>query len=124
MAEVSVSEPFQTFAAYIEREGVTVGAHGSTPFVTEEKPAWRQEQQRTFGKALGVVEEMGTEKGKKITAEWYPYYQAYVTTDGDGDKPIPVVCTASGAPVVHEAGAAALGIGTEALVQACRRGRV
>ena len=37
--------------AFIENENIKLGPQGTTPFVTEEKPAWRQEQQRTFGKA-------------------------------------------------------------------------
>ena len=38
--------------AFIEKENIKLGPQGTAPFVTEEKPAWRQEQQRTFGKAL------------------------------------------------------------------------
>ena len=41
--------------AFIEKENIKLGLQGTTPFVTEEKPVWRQEQQRTFGKALGVA---------------------------------------------------------------------
>ena len=36
--------------AFIEKENIKLGPQGTTPFVTEEKPAWRQEQQRTLGK--------------------------------------------------------------------------
>ena len=36
--------------AFIKKENIKLGPRGTTPFVTEEKPAWRQEQQRTFGK--------------------------------------------------------------------------
>ena len=38
--------------AYIEKENIKMGPQGTAPFVTVEKPAWRQEQQRTFGKVL------------------------------------------------------------------------
>ena len=47
-----------------------MGPQGSVPFVTEEKPAWRQEQQRTFGKSLGVAEQHATLKGTHLTSEW------------------------------------------------------
>ena len=50
--------------AFIDKENVELGPQGTTPFVTEEKPAWRQEQQRTFGKALGVTEQLATTKAK------------------------------------------------------------
>ena len=59
--------------AFIEKENIKLGPQGTTPFVTEEKPAWRQEQQRTFGKALGVAEQLATMKAKYITSEWYPF---------------------------------------------------
>ena len=39
--------------AFIEKENIKFGPQGATHFVTEEKPAWRQEQQRTFGKSIG-----------------------------------------------------------------------
>ena len=55
----------------------------STSFVTEEKPAWRQEQQRTFGKALGVAEQLATKKAKYITSEWYPFHQVHVHESRD-----------------------------------------
>ena len=32
---------------------VKLGPQRTTPFVTEEKPAWRQEQRRTFGESTG-----------------------------------------------------------------------
>ena len=41
----------EAMCAYIEKENIKLG--GVTPYVIEEKPVWRQEQQRTFGKALG-----------------------------------------------------------------------
>ena len=56
--------------AIIEKESVKMGPQGSVPFVTEEKPAWRQEQQRTVGKALGVAEQLATMKGRYLTSEW------------------------------------------------------
>ena len=59
--------------AFIEEENIKLGPQGTTPFVTEEKLAWRQEQQRTFGKALGVAEQLATMKAKYITSEWYPF---------------------------------------------------
>ena len=42
--------------AFVEKENIKLGPQETTPFATEEKPAWRQEQQRPFGKALGVAE--------------------------------------------------------------------
>ena len=54
--------------AFIDKESVKLGPQGATPLVTEEKPAWRQEQQRTFGKALGVAEQLATMKGKYTTS--------------------------------------------------------
>ena len=59
--------------AFIEKENIKLGPQGTTLLVTEEKPAWRQEQQRTFGKALGVAEQLATMKAKYITSEWYPF---------------------------------------------------
>ena len=39
----------EAMSAFIEKETIKLG--GATPYVIEEKPVWRQEQQRTFGKA-------------------------------------------------------------------------
>ena len=61
--------------AFIEKENIKLECQGATPCVTEEKLAWRQEQQITFGKALGVAEQLATMKGKYITSEWYPFSQ-------------------------------------------------
>ena len=52
----------EAMCAYIERENIKLG--GATPYVVEEKPVWRQEQQRTFGKALGVAEHLAKEHRK------------------------------------------------------------
>ena len=59
--------------AFIEKENIQLEPQGTTPFVTEEKPTWREEQQRTFGKALGVAEQLATMKAKYITSEWYSF---------------------------------------------------
>ena len=75
--------------AFIEKENNKLGRQGTTPFVTEEKPTWRQEQQRTFGKALGVAEQLATMKAKYITSEWYPFYQVYVH-ESETAQPIPL----------------------------------
>ena len=64
--------------AIIEKENIKLGPQGTSPFVTEEKPAWRQEQQRTCVKAPGVAEQLATMKAKYITSEWYLFYQMYV----------------------------------------------
>ena len=40
----------EAMCAYIEKENLKLGS--ATPYVIEEKPVWRQEQQRTFGKRL------------------------------------------------------------------------
>ena len=80
---------------------------GTTPFVTEEKPAWRQEQQRTFGKALGVAEQLATMKAKYITSEWYPFYQVCVH-ESESAAPIPLLTTT--VPVATTEGAELLGI--------------
>ena len=72
--------------AYIERENVKLG--GVTPYVIEEKPVWRQEQQRTFGKTLGVAEHYAKDSGKHISTEWYPFYQVYVH-ESEASQPIP-----------------------------------
>ena len=45
-------------SAFIEKENIKIGLQGTAPLVTEEKPAWRQEQQRTFEKGLGVAEQL------------------------------------------------------------------
>ena len=50
--------------AFIEKENIKLGLQGTTPFVIEEKLAWRQKQQRTFGKALGVAEQLATMNAK------------------------------------------------------------
>ena len=102
--------------AFIEKENIKLGPQGTTPFVTEEKP----EQQRTFGKALGVAEQLATMKAKYITSEWYPFYQVYVHESES--QPIPLLTTTSGGPVATAEGAELLGITADKLVMACRRG--
>ena len=69
--------------AFIEKENIKLEPQGTTPFVTEEKPVCRQEQQRTFGKALEVAEQLATMKAKYITSERYPFYQVYVVSATD-----------------------------------------
>ena len=74
---------------FIHREGKhQIGASRDNSFVTEEKPVWRQEQQRTFGKALGVAEQHATMKAQYITSEWYPFYQVYVH-ESESAQPFP-----------------------------------
>ena len=107
--------------AFIEKENIKLGPQGTTPFVTEEKPVWRQEQQRTFGKALGVAEQLATMKAKYITSEWYPFYQVYVH-ESETSQPIPFLTTTSGVPVATAEGAELLEITADKLVMACRRG--
>ena len=107
--------------AFIEKENIKLGPQGTTPSVTEEKPAWRQEQQRTFGKALGVAEQLATMKAKYITSEWYPFHQVYVH-ESETAQPIPLLTTTSGAPVATAEGAELLGITADKLVMACGRG--
>ena len=69
------------------RRYADISGSGTAPIVTEEKPAWRQEQQRTFGKALAVAEQLAT-MAKYITSEWYPFYQVYVH-ESESAQPIP-----------------------------------
>ena len=88
--------------------------------MTEEKPAWRQEQQSTFGKALGVAQQLATVKAKYITSEWYPFYQVYVH-ESESAEPIPLLTSTSGVPAATK-GAELLGITADKLVMACRRG--
>ena len=61
----------EAMSAFIEKENIKLG--GATPCVTEEKPVWRQEQQRTFGKALSVAEHLATSTEKYISSEWYRF---------------------------------------------------
>ena len=107
--------------AFIEKENIKLGPQGTTPLVTEEKPAWRQEQQRTFGKALGVAEQLATLKAKYITSEWYPFYQVCVH-EWESEQPIPLLTTTSGVPVATAEGAELLGITSAKLVMSCGRG--
>ena len=107
--------------AFIEKENIKLEPQGATPFVIEEKPAWRQEQQRTFGKALGVAEQLASMKAKYIASEWHPFYQVCVH-ESETAPPIPVLTTTSGAPVATAEGAEMLGITADKLVMACRRG--
>ena len=109
----------EAMCAYIEKENIKLGR--ATPYVVEEKPVWRQEQQRIFGKALGVVEHYAQEAGKQISSEWYPFYQIYAHESKDS-HPIPLLSTASGAPVVNPQGAEMLGVSVDKLAMACRRG--
>ena len=102
-------------------KGENIKLGGATPYVVEEKPVWRQEQQRTFGKALGVAENLAKSTGKQISSEWYPFYQVCVH-ESEASQPIPLPSTASGAPVVNALGAEMLGITVDKLVMACRRG--
>ena len=94
---------------------------GATPHVIEEKPVWRQEQQRTFGKALGVAEHLAKSTGKHFSSEWYPFYQVYVHKS-EASQPIPLLSTTSGTPVVNAQGAEMLAMTVDKLVMACRRG--
>ena len=107
--------------AFIEKENIKLGPQGTTPFVTEEKLSWRQEQQRTFGKALGVAEQFATMKAKYITSEWYPFYKVYVH-ESESAPPIPLLTTTSGARVATAEGAELLVITADKLVMACMRG--
>ena len=97
--------------AFIEKENIKLG---TTPFVTEDKLAWRQEQQ------LGVAELLTTRKAKYITSEWYPFYQVHVH-ESETAQPIPLLTTTSGVPVATAEGAELLGITADKLVMA-RRG--
>ena len=106
--------------AFSEKENIKLGPQGTTPFVTEEKLACRQEQQRTFGKALGVAEQLATMKAKYITSEWFPFYEVYVH-ESESAQPIPFTTT-SGVPVATAGGAELLEITAAKLVMACRRG--
>ena len=90
--------------------------------MTDEKPG-RQEPQRIFGKVLGAAEQLATMKGKYITSEWYPFHQVYVH-ESEMTVPIPLLSTASGAPVATTEGAELLGITADKLVMACRRGNL
>ena len=105
----------ESMNAFIEKENIKLGPQLTTPFVTEEKPAWRQEQQRTFGKALRVAEQLATMKAKYITSEWYPFYQVYVH-ESESAQPIPLLRTTSGAQVATAEGAELLGITADKLV--------
>ena len=107
--------------AFVEKENIKLGPQGTTPFVTEEKPAWRQEQQRTSGKALGVAEQLDTMKAKYITSEWYPFYEVYVY-ESESAQPFLLLTTTSGVPVATAEGAELLGITADKLVMACGRG--
>ena len=81
----------------------------------------RQEQQRIFGKALGVAEQLATMKAKYITSEWYLFYQVYVY-ESETTAPIPLLTTTSGVPVATAKAAELLEITADKLVMACRRG--
>ena len=109
----------EAMCAYIERENFKLA--GANPYVVEEKPVWRQEQQRTLGKALGVAEHLAKSTGKHISSEWYPFYQVYVH-ESEASQPIPLLSTASGTPVVHALVAEMLGMTVDKQVMACRRG--
>ena len=87
----------------------------------QRRPAWRQEHQGTFGKALGVAEQLAIMKAKYITSEWYPFYQVYVH-ESETSQPIPLLTTTSGVPVATAEGAVWLGITADKLVMACRNG--
>ena len=106
----------EAMCAYIERENIKLG--GATPYVVE--VVWRQEQQKTFEKALGVAEHYAKNSEKHISSEWYPFYQVYVH-ESETSQPVPLLSTASGAPVVNAQGAEMLGTTLDKLVMACRR---
>ena len=117
----SCKQIMEAMNAFIEKENIKLGPQGTTPFVTDEKLVWRQEQQRTIGKALGVAEQLATMKAKYITSEWYLFYQVYVH-ESESTPPIPLLTTTSGVPVATTQGAELLGITADKLVTACRRG--
>ena len=106
--------------AFIEKENIKLVPQGTTPFVTEEKPVWRQQHQRTFGKALGLAEQLATMKAKYITSEWYPFYQVYVH-ESESAPPIPLLTTTPGVSVATTEGPELLEITADKLVMACRR---
>ena len=105
---------------FIEKENIKLVPQGTTPFVTRET-CLETEQQRTFGKALGVAEQLATLKVKYITSEWYPFYQVYVH-ESESAQPIHFLTRTSGVPVSTADGAELLGITADKLVMACRRG--
>ena len=102
-------------------KGRDIKLGGAILYVVEENPVWRQEQQKTLGKALGVAEHYAKNSGKHISSEWYPFYQVYVH-ESEASQPTPLLSTASGTPVVNAQGAEMLGTTVDKLVMACRRG--
>ena len=104
--------------ANIEKVDIKMEPQGTAPFVTEEKPAWRKEQQRTFGKALGVAEQLATVKGKCLTSEWYPFYQVSVYPRVGGDTTNTPAIHGFRAPVATTEGVQLLGISVDKLVMA------
>ena len=71
-------------------------------------------------KSTGEAEQVAVMKWEYITSEWYPIYQVYVH-ESEMTAPIPLLSTASGAPVATTEGAELLGITADKLVMACRR---
>ena len=70
--------------AFIEKE------NGPTPFVTEEKPACRQEQQRTFGKALELLtipRDFACDVREKVLSARYTFVVLFGTVWGSVHLP-------------------------------------
>ena len=92
----------EAMCAYIERENIKLG--GATLFMwLRRNPFWRQEQQKTLGKALGVAEHYAKNSGKHISSAWYLFYQVYVH-ESESSQPILLLSIASGVPVVNARG--------------------
>ena len=108
----------EAMCAYIERENIKLG--GATPYVL---------RRNLFGDKSnkGLLEKRWEwpnilqRAQENISTEWYPFYQVYVH-ESEASQPIPLLSTASGAPVVNAQGAEMLGTTVDKLVMACRRG--
>ena len=107
--------------AFIEKENIKLGPKGTTPFVTEETLLGGRNNRRTFGKALGVAEQAAIMEEKVHHA--IRSHQVYVH-ESKMTTPIPLLSTASGAPVATTEVAELFWNTADKLVMACRRGNL
>ena len=94
--------------AFIEKVDIKLGPQGTTPYVTEEKPAWRQEQQRTFGKHWEWLNNLPPSRRSASIQNGTRSIKCVLM-----NRPISLLTAASGAPVATAAGAEMLGIAVE-----------
>ena len=110
----------EAMCAYIEKENIKLG--GATPYVVEEKPVWRQEQQRNlWGKRLVWLNIMHKRLENIFPLNGTPSIR-YMCMNRRPRSHFPSYQQHQVHGVVNSQGAEMLGMTVDKLVMACRRG--